>query len=322
MSSDLAQFVRAHCLRRVAEPTPRGALAFRAWQRLLPGDVPELPESVRAAGNKWVRNTMDMCKAAPPPSSVFGVSLNDCLRLEHFKEHPDDDTPMPKGNEATLVKRPLVPAVVTLLTELIKRHGGFQTEGMFRLAADQDDVAFFKDEINGGDYSCLREPPPLPPDQQDSRAAADRRSLRSSMSSGGDGDLPEDQLSTVKLTDVHVAAGLLKSWLRDLKEPLVPFALYSKAVLAGSSNDPADALAVVKALPPANQRTLRHLVAFMAELSQHHAVNRMDASNTAMVFAPNLLKDASSSAMQFAMQSEQERKFVEHLINSATWAWR
>jgi len=43
---------------------------------------------------------------------------------------------------------------------------------------------------------------------------------------------------------VHVAANLMKIWLRSLPEPLVPFQLYQAAVDAGASNDPSDALQV------------------------------------------------------------------------------
>ena len=43
---------------------------------------------------------------------------------------------------------------------------------------------------------------------------------------------------------MHVAANLMKIWLRSLPEPLVPFQLYQAAVDAGASNDPSDALQV------------------------------------------------------------------------------
>lgn len=48
-----------------------------------------------------------------------------------------------------------------------------------------------------------------------------------------------------ELTDVHVAANLMKIWLRSLPEPLVPFQLYQAAVDAGASNDPSGALQVM-----------------------------------------------------------------------------
>ena len=46
-SAKLLPFLRFHVTRRMKEPTPRGSLAFRTWQRLLNDAVPKLPSSVR-----------------------------------------------------------------------------------------------------------------------------------------------------------------------------------------------------------------------------------------------------------------------------------
>ena len=48
----------------------------------------------------------------------------------------DNDKPLSKANEFAFVKRPMVPAVLSLLTNVIRKNGGFKTEGLFRIASD------------------------------------------------------------------------------------------------------------------------------------------------------------------------------------------
>ena len=66
----------------------------------------------------------------------------------------------------------------------------------------------------------------------------DCRCLRGSVDLGGGKTLPE-------LRDVHVAANLIKIWLRCLPEPLVPFAHYQEALDAGAVNTTTAALQLV-----------------------------------------------------------------------------
>lgn len=69
-----------------------------------------------------------------------------------------------------------------------------------------------KDIIAGGDYSCMRPESPYV-----------------SNSSGVQ--------NNSRLKDVHVAANLIKIYLRSLSEPLIPYPLYNDALAAGASNN-------------------------------------------------------------------------------------
>ena len=66
----------------------------------------------------------------------------------------DNDRALTKPNEFSFVKKSVSPVVLALLTEVIRRNGGFKTEGLFRLASDTEDVQFYKDALNRGDYRC------------------------------------------------------------------------------------------------------------------------------------------------------------------------
>ena len=80
-----------------------------------------------------------------------------------------------------------------------------------------------------------------------------------------------DQLSTARtrldqwlqpvVTDPHVAAGLLKQWLRQLPTPLIPHAIYPRALAACES--PPDAMRVVELLPDINRLVLAKLLALL-----------------------------------------------------------
>lgn len=96
----------------------------------------------------------------------------------------------------------------------------------------------------------------------------------------------------IEYRDVHVIASALKSYLRELPEPLLTYELYSSWIDAAKK--PTEELRlealsnVLKQLPVANYDNLRYLIKFLAELPKNPK-NKMTSSNIAIVIAPNLL---------------------------------
>uniref|UniRef100_A0A1Y1LRU6 Rho-GAP domain-containing protein n=1 Tax=Photinus pyralis TaxID=7054 RepID=A0A1Y1LRU6_PHOPY len=91
--------------------------------------------------------------------------------------------------------------------------------------------------------------------------------------------------------DVHVLASTLKSYLRDLPEPLLTYSLYDEwmdAMHYPEEQRVAVVQKILKKLPQANKDNLTYLVQFFAKLSKN-AENKMTASNIAIVISPNLL---------------------------------
>ncbi|KHJ85072.1 RhoGAP domain protein [Oesophagostomum dentatum] len=109
-----------------------------------------------------------------------------------------------------------------------------------------------------------------------------------------------DQLMTTKarldmfvvpvVHDPHVPAGLLKLWLRQLPEPLIPHNFYQRALSA--SENPAEVTRLIQMLPSTNQLVLAKLISCLQDLSREEVVahTKMDVSNLAMVMAPNVLR--------------------------------
>ncbi|KAM5148506.1 SH3 domain-binding protein 1 [Mantella aurantiaca] len=94
-------------------------------------------------------------------------------------------------------------------------------------------------------------------------------------------------------SEPHAVAGALKSYLRELPEPLMTSELFDDWMKAASIKDPEKRQEsyreVCAKLPPENYNNLRYLIKFLAKLAEHQEVNKMTPSNIAIVLGPNLL---------------------------------
>ncbi|XP_037125928.1 rho GTPase-activating protein 24-like [Syngnathus acus] len=97
-------------------------------------------------------------------------------------------------------------------------------------------------------------------------------------------------------TDVHTVASLLKLYLRQLPEPLVPFGHYRDFLLSGQklSSDRTQGLeelrSLLQELPVANFNLLQFICQFLNEVQSHSKGNKMSCQNLATVFGPNILR--------------------------------
>ncbi|XP_056309259.1 rho GTPase-activating protein 17b isoform X3 [Danio aesculapii] len=126
-------------------------------------------------------------------------------------------------------------------------------------------------------------------------------------------------------SDPHAVAGALKSYLRELPEPLMSYQLYEEWIQASNISDPDKRLqalwVVCDMLPKANKTNFRYLVKFLAKLALESDVNKMTASNIAIVLGPNLLwaKTEGSLAEMAATTSVHVVSIIELIINHAGW---
>ncbi|XP_032348087.1 SH3 domain-binding protein 1 isoform X6 [Camelus ferus] len=127
-------------------------------------------------------------------------------------------------------------------------------------------------------------------------------------------------------SDPHAVAGALKSYLRELPEPLMTFDLYDDWMRAASLKEPGARLEalqeVCSRLPRENFSNLRYLMKFLAQLAEEQEVNRMTPSNIAIVLGPNLLwppeKEGDPAQLDAAsVSSIQVVGVVEALIQNA-----
>uniref|UniRef100_A0AAX7SPP4 Rho GTPase-activating protein 24 n=1 Tax=Astatotilapia calliptera TaxID=8154 RepID=A0AAX7SPP4_ASTCA len=97
-------------------------------------------------------------------------------------------------------------------------------------------------------------------------------------------------------TDVHTVASLLKLYLRELPEPVIPFQKYDEflscAKLLGKDDEMGmkELRRLVESLPPVNYNLLKYICRFLDEVQSYSGVNKMSVQNLATVFGPNILR--------------------------------
>ncbi|XP_047162872.1 rho GTPase-activating protein 5-like [Vigna umbellata] len=100
--------------------------------------------------------------------------------------------------------------------------------------------------------------------------------------------------------DVHCLAGLIKAWFRELPtgvlDPLSP-----EQVMQSQSEE--ECAQLVRLLPPTEAALLDWAINLMADVAQMESLNKMNARNIAMVFAPNMTQMADPlTALMYAVQ--------------------
>ncbi|XP_026317651.1 rho GTPase-activating protein 17 isoform X2 [Hyposmocoma kahamanoa] len=163
---------------------------------------------------------------------------------------------------------------------------GLNEEGLFRIAGGSSKVRRMKLSLDAGLFTV-----PLPRDYR----------------------------------DMHVVASVLKSYLRELPEPLLTYRLYENFIAA--SRQPSEQAKLnalweaVHLLPDANFQNLRYLIKFLSTLTQNQNVNKMTPSNLAIVIAPNLLWAVDESTFDMNMTTVVNCA-VELLIKHADWFFK
>ncbi|XP_060642459.2 rho GTPase-activating protein 17 isoform X4 [Anolis sagrei] len=126
-------------------------------------------------------------------------------------------------------------------------------------------------------------------------------------------------------SDPHAVAGALKSYLRELPEPLMTYALYEEWTQVANIQDQdkklQDLWRICQKLPKQNLANFRYLIKFLAKLAQSSDLNKMTPSNIAIVLGPNLLwaKTEGSLAEMAAATSVHVVAVVEPIIQHAAW---
>ncbi|XP_026772250.1 rho GTPase-activating protein 44 isoform X12 [Pangasianodon hypophthalmus] len=125
--------------------------------------------------------------------------------------------------------------------------------------------------------------------------------------------------------DPHAIAGALKSYLRELPEPLMTSQLYDEWIQASNIQDMDKRLqallAACEKLPTVNLSNFRYLIKFLAKLTEYQDANKMTPGNIAIVLGPNLLWTHSEANMTEMMTtvSLQIVGIIEPIIQHADW---
>ncbi|XP_031361180.2 rac GTPase-activating protein 1 [Lonchura striata] len=269
-----------------------------------PAPFPSPPRSLPPVQHKFTSKTV----IRPEPCRVCGSRIRfgktaikccQCQLLLHTKcreQCPSLCTPRPRHHawphEGVLADfapstPPLVPTLVVQCVTEVETRGLTET-GLYRVPGAEQLVREWK-----------------------------RKLLRAG------GTLPA--LSSV--SDIHVVCGVLKDFLRGLKEPLVTFSLHPAFLRAADIPDNAasdTALRhVVSKLPPANRDTLAFLMLHLLRVS-HSPDCKMDVLNLSRVFGPTLVGYSSANPTPLAIMEDTPRqcKVVARLLSLPPSFWK
>ncbi|XP_069111747.1 rho GTPase-activating protein 12-like isoform X7 [Argopecten irradians] len=122
-------------------------------------------------------------------------------------------------------------------------------------------------------------------------------------------------LDNTELWDIHVLAGSLKLFFRELKEPLFVYAQFDKFILAIAKKTRSEKLKHLKeqvnALPKYNYETLKFLCAHLLRVADKESVNKMSFHNLAIVFGPTLMwKEMDTNFMAHMVMQSQIVEFI------------
>ncbi|KAJ1551379.1 hypothetical protein HK096_000378 [Nowakowskiella sp. JEL0078] len=98
------------------------------------------------------------------------------------------------------------------------------------------------------------------------------------------------------IVDPNVAGSLLKSWLRELADPLIPQDAYDQCVKVGgdemAEDGPQRSYQIVELLPDINRLVVQYMIRFLRIVGdpKNQPNTKMSVGNLAMVFAPNFLR--------------------------------
>ncbi|XP_055524818.1 uncharacterized protein LOC129718254 isoform X2 [Wyeomyia smithii] len=130
--------------------------------------------------------------------------------------------------------------------------------------------------------------------------------------------MDEVTLKDPKWEDVNVVSSLLKSFIRNLPEPLLPNELYHSFICADKLSGQARLIELkqlLKRIPTYNYETLKHLMRHLHAVSTNALVNLMDPRNLAIVFGPSVVRSANESLETAVKDMKHQCQIVEVLIN-------
>lgn len=125
-------------------------------------------------------------------------------------------------------------------------------------------------------------------------------------------------LSDHRWEDVNVVSSLLKAFLRQLPEPLIPDEMYPAFIAADKRRGETrlrDLKDNLNLLPVYNYHTMRHLMRHLHRVSESRAVNLMDPKNIAIVFGPSVIR-MSKQTLELAVKDMKHQCCIVEVLVS------
>ncbi|NWW55132.1 RHG25 protein, partial [Pedionomus torquatus] len=122
-------------------------------------------------------------------------------------------------------------------------------------------------------------------------------------------------------TDVHTVASLFKLYLRELPEPVVPWAQYEDLLRCGQALDAdekkghQELLKQLSLLPRDNYNLLSYICRFLHEIQSNSSINKMSVDNLATVIGVNLIRPKIEDPASIMRGTPQIQKVMTVMIS-------
>lgn len=232
---------------------------------------------------------------------------------------PDIHAPYASGRRAFTVKEPLplssngghrLPRVLREATSFLLMDENVKTEGLFRIPPATITIEVLRNAFDRGQKYIMW--------HEKDEAVIFYRSER--------GQVLSDCMSQTEGYGVHTAAGLIKLWYRELRQPIIAKTSYRQLTdLFGDADQAIDRGRLIELVSINSEWSLltetsrliltKHLLPLLSRVARHQTWNRMTPRNLAFCLAPSLLcgpdpiEDARISAI------------VSRLLEAAILLW-
>ncbi|GAN04810.1 conserved hypothetical protein [Mucor ambiguus] len=134
---------------------------------------------------------------------------------------------------------------------------------------------------------------------------------------------PDQAIHLGEEHDINVITGLLKLYFRELKNPLLTFEYYDRFIEAARLQDYDERMfrlkSIIQVLPVANYKVLFHLARHLERVKNHSHINKMEASNLALIFSMGLLRPKHDDVSASIMHNDLSSTIVETIITHVDW---
>ncbi|XP_056007298.1 rho GTPase-activating protein 21-like isoform X7 [Ostrea edulis] len=177
-----------------------------------------------------------------------------------------------------------VPMIVDLCTKIVEARG-LEVTGVYRVPGNTAAVNMMMEELNKG--------------------------------------IDNMNVDHEKWCDVNVISSLLKTFFRNLPDPLITSALYQDFIDANRIDDLEMRMLKLKRLlhtmPEHHFETFKHLAEHLNTVASFGHLNKMDARNLAIVFGPTLIKKKDDDMTSIVRDMSDQCRIIESIILHNDW---
>lgn len=125
-------------------------------------------------------------------------------------------------------------------------------------------------------------------------------------------------LSDVSIWEVHSICAVVKSYIRNLEEPVYTSACYENLITLSQEKDDSKRIfgyrKLHETLDDAHRATLVYIMNHLRRVADHAIENKMQIKNIAIVFGPTLISPGGESTMASLGDMKHQCKIVEDLV--------